>query len=305
MEKNQPKLLNFTSLREIFEPHISQVREQFYFSQQMAIIRAGNLPFQFVMQQQPPFAIDDYRFALVVSGRARVNINLMEKTLEAGMIAFLGPGSIITPVEFSDDLVVYGMALFSQFPMPFAQGQMPSAFNGQVRDFQIRVGEGERTTARNIIETLWQVVHQPHHNPQTVSSLVAALMHHYDGLYREQTPLMLSARTREQTLFDRFIALINKHATTEHRLAFYASEMCITERYLGSVISKASGVSAKEWIDRALITRIKIRLRHSTDSVAQISDDMHFPNPSFFSKYFKRLTGCTPLEYRERGQDNL
>jgi len=25
---------------------------------------------------------------------------------------------------------------------------------------------------------------------------------------------------------------------------------------------------------------------------------MKFPNPSFFSKYFRRLTGMTPLEFR-------
>jgi AraC-like DNA-binding protein len=74
--------------------------------------------------------------------------------------------------------------------------------------------------------------------------------------------------------------------------------MCLTERYLGTVVRQASGITAKEWIDRALVTRIKIELRHTDKSVAQISDEMKFPNPSFFSKYFRRLTGMTPLEFR-------
>ena len=52
-------------------------------------------------------------------------------------------------------------------------------------------------------------------------------------------------------------------------------------------------------IDRALITQAKVLLRHSDKSVAQISEDLNFPNPAFFSKYFKRLTAMTPLEYRE------
>ena len=57
---------------------------------------------------------------------------------------------------------------------------------------------------------------------------------------------------------------------------------------------------ATERLDRGVIaTRIKIELKHTDKSVAQISEDMNFPNPSFFSKYFKRLTGLTPLEYRE------
>ena len=75
--------------------------------------------------------------------------------------------------------------------------------------------------------------------------------------------------------------------------------MCLTERYLGTVIRQASGVTAKEWIDRAVISRIKVELRHTDESVASISEQMNFPNPSFFSKYFKRLTQMTPNEYRE------
>jgi hypothetical protein len=46
-----------------------------------------------------------------------------------------------SPISFSDDLLIYGVVLFNDFPMPFPAGQIPSAFNGQVRDFQLRIGE--------------------------------------------------------------------------------------------------------------------------------------------------------------------
>jgi len=63
-------------------------------------------------------------------------------------------------------------------------------------------------------------------------------------------------------------------------------------------VRQASGITAKEWIDRAIVTRIKVELRHTDKPVAQISDEMGFPNPSFFSKYFKRLTGITPAAFK-------
>lgn len=78
--------------------------------------------------------------------------------------------------------------------------------------------------------------------------------------------------------------------------------MCVPSckmSYRSTVIRHVSSITAKEWIDRALITCIKIELKHTDKSVAQISDDMNFPNPSFFSKFFKRETGMTPLKYRE------
>ncbi|MBO6189322.1 MAG: helix-turn-helix domain-containing protein [Alloprevotella sp.] len=62
---------------------------------------------------------------------------------------------------------------------------------------------------------------------------------------------------------------------------------------------RVSGKPPKEWIDDALLTQVKIELKYTEKSVARISDDNNFPNPSFFSKFFKRLAGLTPLEYRE------
>lgn len=254
--------------------------------------------FQLILRQQMPFVIDDYRFGVLMRGEAYAGINLVERHITSGTLVFVGPGTIISPRWFSDDVEIYGMALFSHFPMPFATGQMPPTFNGQVRDFQIRVGEGDLQTVRNIINAAWHIVHQPDYNLQTVSGLVSALMYHYDGLYRKHSDVLLASQSREQTIFDRFIYLVNQYAAKEHRMGFYAGKMCLTERYLGTVIRNASGTPAKEWIDRAIITRVKIELKHTDKSVLQISDEMNFPNASFFSKYFKRLTGLTPLEYR-------
>ena len=42
----------------------------------------------------------------------------------------------------------------------------------------------------------------------------------------------------------------------------------------------------------------KERLEHKGVTVNQIADELNFPNPSFFSKFFKRMTGMTPGEYR-------
>ena len=291
----QPKLLNYSRMKDILGPHYEQIHNHSYFSNELGIVYGDPRIFMLVIgQSQPPFVIDDYRLGIFVSGEIHVNINLVERHITPGTIVFLGPGTIISPISFSGDIEVYGLGLFADFPMP----KMPSAFNGQVRDFQIKASESDIATARHIIDTIWHAVHQPDYNRQTVSSLVAAMMHHYDGVYRQHIDLLKASQSRKQTIFDRFISLVNQHATREHQISFYADKMCLTERYLGTVIRQTSGNTAKEWIDRAIITRIKVELKHSDKSVAQISDETNFPNPSFFSKYFKHLTGQTPLEYR-------
>ena len=295
----EPKLMNFSRMRTILEPHLQQIREQLFMNKQLVIVHGDPRVFQLIIQQVPPFCIDDHRLGIITRGEIRANINLVEKHLTANTLVFLGPGTIISPVSISPDLEIYGMGLSDEFPMPFATEQMPSAFNGQVRDFQIPANSTDIATARHIIDTLWNVVRQPSYNSLTASSLVAAMMQHYDGLYRQHADLMQASQSREQTIFDRFIYLVNQFAAREHHIAFYANKMCLTERYLGTVIRQTSGTTAKEWIDRALITRIKVELKHTDKSIQQISDELGFPNSSFFSKYFKRLTGQTPMELKK------
>jgi len=230
-----------------------------------------------------------------------MNFNLQERHITAGTLVYLGPGSIISPIKLSDDLQIFGLGLFSGFHMPFAYGQMPSAFNGQVRDFQLTASKEDIATVKNIMDIIWQIVHasDDYHRP-TVTALVIALMHHYDHLFHQQADQLASRRSREQTIFDRFLQLVTQHCAEHHQIGYYAEHMCLTERYLSTVIRQTSGTTAKDWIDRALITRIKIELRHTDKSSAQIAEEMHFANPSFFSKYFRRITGMTPGEYREK-----
>jgi len=296
----QPQLMDATRMRDILTPHLSQMREHIFMNSELAMVRGDSTVFSLLMRQKPPFTINDHRLGIIMNGEAEITINLQDRHLTSGTLVYIGPGTIIHPKRLSPDLRIFGMGLFSNFPMPFAQGQMPSVFNGQVRDFQLSANEEDIATATHIMDAIWQTVHatDDYHRP-TVTALVAAQMHHYDQLFHRQTDQLASSRSREQTIFDRFLQLVTQHCAEHHQIGYYADRMCLTERYLGTVIRQTSGTTAKEWIDRALITQAKVLLRHSDKSVVQISEDLNFPNPAFFSKYFKRLTAMTPLEYRE------
>ena len=289
-------MMNYSRMKGVYDAHLGEIVKHAFINNELGMLYGSpNIFLMIIQQHKPPFIINDFRMGMITRGHARIRVNLVEKDLEPGMFLFVGPGTILHPISYTDDLEIYGIGLFDDFPMP----QKPSAFNGQVRDFQIQASESDIATVRHIIDTIWHVVHQPDYNRQTVSSLVAAMMHLYDGAYRQHADKLQASQSREQTIFDRFIQLVNQHCAEQHQISYYADRMCLTERYLGTVIRQASGTTAKEWIDRALIEHIKIELKHSEKSIAQISEEMSFPNPSFFSKYFKRLAGHTPLEYRQ------
>lgn len=102
---------------------------------------------------------------------------------------------------------------------------------------------------------------------------------------------------REEYCF-RFIDLLVKHPKTSRRVDFYAEQLCLTPKYLTTLVRKATGKSVRGWIDDFIISNAQFLLRHSDMSIQQIAFELNFPNQSFFGTFFKEHTGYAPSEYR-------
>jgi AraC family transcriptional regulator, transcriptional activator of pobA len=109
---------------------------------------------------------------------------------------------------------------------------------------------------------------------------------------------------RGEEYFDKFMSLLTQHSRYEHGIGFYASKLCITPKYMTSLIKKTSGKSAMEWINDCIIMEAKNLLRYSNMNIQEISEHLNFSNQSFFAQYFKRFTGCSPSVYRGRPQQH-
>ena len=296
MKKKRPERFDLSLIRDAVEQNADGALG-FYYNSDFAVLHGqGAGMFHFFFRRKTPLLINDYRMGLVVKGEVCGRINLIERHIKAGMMAFVGPGSIVEPISASPDLQIKGVSLFRD--LPFSVGRVPALFNGSVRDFQMQVDTEQYALIEQIIESLWLMVHTHPFCREAFDAIVASLMQYYNHLYGVDVELRVSP-SHGTDIFNRFIQLVNSHVRQKHKIGYYADRMCLTQRYLGSVVREVSGASAKEWIDRALVTEAKVVLKHSDKSVAQIAEDLHFPSPSFFSKYFRRLTGLTPAEYRQ------
>ena len=88
------------------------------------------------------------------------------------------------------------------------------------------------------------------------------------------------------------------HYKQDRSVSFYADKLCLTSKYLSTVIKEVTGRSVLAWINETVIAEAKILLKTSEMTVMQISEELNFPNPSFFGRFFKQYTGVTPLKYR-------
>lgn len=100
-------------------------------------------------------------------------------------------------------------------------------------------------------------------------------------------------------MLHRFLALLNEYGICEQNISFYAGCLCVTPNYLGFVIKQASGMTVIQWINRYIIQEAKVQLKYSEMLVWEIAEYLYFPNPCFFSKFFKK-TGVSLGEYRNK-----
>ena len=109
-----------------------------------------------------------------------------------------------------------------------------------------------------------------------------------------------SSSLKADTIFVRFITLLERNFMKERRVAWYAQQLGISPKYLSELVSGTSKRSPNDWIDKYVTTEIRNQLHNTDKKISQIAIDMHFPNQSFLGKYFRQNVGMSPTEYRKR-----
>ena len=152
----------------------------------------------------------------------------------------------------------------------------------------------------NLLMLLWQEVHHTPKHHEIIHHLEVALFLSLKRLEQQTQASSKVAASHQEQLHHRFVTLVKQYGLTEHKVEFYADRLCITPNYLSSIVRRNSGLTVMQWINRHIIQQAKLQLKYSDLPVWQIAESLNFPNPSFFSKLFKRETSMTPGEYRNR-----
>ena len=113
------------------------------------------------------------------------------------------------------------------------------------------------------------------------------------AITRRQTP------QRVEEIFIGFIRLLPQHFAEHHDIAFYASRLNISQVYLSRVVRQVTGRTVVDYINQMLLMEASFLLQTSPMSITQIADRLHFADTPSFSKFFSRMKGMSPKEYRK------
>lgn len=288
---------SLTQMKRIFEIN-DAMQANNYISHNLAVARNPKVSIFKKEVAGEPHIMTEMRILILMKGWAEPELNLISHHFEAGELIFLGANGVAYIGNVSDDVEGIGISMSDDLFSMAIGNHIPKAFDGHLRDFHLHLEPHDLSFLDHLHHLIYLNTREEGHSPQVTLQLISSFLWYVDHLWNRHEEVSRQSQTREQRLFSDFIQLVNQNADCEHQIEFYASKLYMSPRYMGTLIKKVSGRSAKEWIDDALLTRIKIELRHSDKSVTQIADLLAFPNASFFCKYFKRLTGMTPMDYK-------
>lgn len=98
------------------------------------------------------------------------------------------------------------------------------------------------------------------------------------------------------------VSSVKKLISSDKSASLRVSEICDTLGYSKSYLSKLfreqTGDTISHYANVEKIERAKLLIREGQLNFSEISDELNFDNPQYFSRVFKRITNMTPTEFK-------
>ncbi|SDN87774.1 response regulator transcription factor [Alkalicoccus daliensis] len=105
---------------------------------------------------------------------------------------------------------------------------------------------------------------------------------------------------KHRQLVEQMLAYIQKNISENITLQDIADELLISRNYLGQIFKKIVGESFKNYLTRVRMEKAKKMIQEGSYLIYEISEQVGFTNPAYFTSTFKKYTGYTPTELINR-----
>ena len=244
-----------------------------------------------------------YTFTIVKSGWVTIVYNNSEITLNEGDLYTYSPGMEVTVLSASEDY--RGICLLADERFTLSLSMVRNAV---------------RTAYFNVVELTSPVLSlKPDDLCRLRELMLMAIRYQQSGITHSNESLQMlyslflldlsaiqehSIREhrfpkRVEEIFLGFLSLLPQHFIEHHDIGFYASRLCITTTYLSRIVRQVSGGrTVIDYINQFLLMEATFLLRQTPLSISQIAEQLHFAETTTFSRFFQRMKGMNPKEFR-------
>jgi AraC family transcriptional regulator, transcriptional activator of pobA len=245
-----------------------------------------------------PFRTFTYGLGITYTGNGDVfKIGSTDYLLKPLCLTTVGPGMVCQwggNYTAEHDTVYFTEELFKSIHSNSFLHALPFFFHGGNHVIQLTEAQVEK------VKSLFDLLKALKDEKDAVPGIVHSLLMLVSSFHTIQNNKPKSAHiSRKEKTVHEFRRLVAKHFSERKEVAYYATHLNITPKYLSEVLQVELGKSAKSFIDEFVMMEAKSLLKQTTMSIQEICHWLGFDDASHFAKSFKKLEKITPSEYRK------
>ena len=247
-----------------------------------------------------PHKIQKVTQIVITAGQLSCLVDFRMWSLKAPAVALFLPGQVVESVDIDEDFAGFCIVMNPEFTDSL---NLPVSLQERlfIKDTQFySVSEEVIDTLSTVYRQVLRLMNLPD-NPYREEIIRHLFSAYYYGLgyYIHGHQSQPSTMTAQQEKCEKFLSLVAENFKTQRDIGFYADKLCVTSKYLSTMLKQETGMTALDWIEKHVVLYAKSCLSSSSKTIQEISDDLDFPSQSVFGKYFKRVEGMSPMAYRQ------
>lgn len=227
---------------------------------------------------------------------------------EKGTVLFAAPGQVMGADDDGELHQPAGWALVFHSELlrgtPLASMMKDYTYFSYNANEALHLSEHERRTITECMEKIQAELQYPidKHSKSLIVDNVKLLLDYCIRFYDRQ---FITRENANKDILTRFENLVEDYLVTNASaekgmlsVQYCADKLCLSASYLGDLLKKETGISALKHIQQKMLDVAKERVFDTSKSISEIAYELGFQYPQHFSRWFKKMAGCTPKEYR-------
>lgn len=259
-----------------------------------------------LLLKNEPLVFEFYKISFIKNFNGFIQIGTTKFEGENGILHFVEPHQVYT-CNSTNKWAGYQILIHPDiFKNHFTYKKISAYdfFSYEVNESLLLTKEEENQVS-HLMEMAWAEFHNnnDHFSIPIILSYISSLLTLTDRFYARQFNTRKTLGNQIATNFNKLLKTYYANASSNEVLQptvqYFANQLNVTPNYLSDTMRHHSGQSALAIIHDFVIEEAKKRLTTSNTTVAEISYQLGFEYPNYFSRLFKRKTKVSPTEFRK------
>lgn len=245
----------------------------------------------------------EYNIIWLLNGKGWYQVDFQQYYLEKDEMVFLTPGQYFYVENGGFEIIKYSFqqhffCVKEYNPQTLCNGVL---FNHVYAVASIKIGEQENELFSKINKKIWAAFSDSFLADKIIiKKLLAEFLSAAVQVWLAQSPFNPNMTEEETDLLFAFRRALEENFMTKKKMPEYAVFVGVSEKKLQRLVKNRINKKLSELIAHRQLIEAKRQLYFTGKSNKEIAYYIGFDDPSYFNRFFKKNTGLTPEQFREK-----